>query len=203
VLKTDLRREMRPLYTAGPRPEFIDVPELACLMVDGHGDPNTSPEYRAAISALYSTSYAAKFALKRAGILDYAVMPLEGLWWSSDPAAFGAAQKAAWDWTALIVQPFEVTAAVLEAAKAAAASKAPSGALERLRLERFTEGRAAQVLHLGPYSAEGPTIHALHDFIAENGCRMTGKHHEIYLGNPARSAPEKLRTIIRQPVAPA
>jgi hypothetical protein len=175
---------MRPLYSARQHPEFIDVPELSCLMVDGQGDPNTSPQYRAAISALYSTSYAAKFALKRAGILDYAVMPLEG-------------------WTALIVQPFEVTASALEAAKARAASKGQSGALERLRLERFTEGRAAQVLHLGPYSEEGPTIRALHDFIAENGCRMTGKNHEIYLGNPARSAPEKLRTIIRQPVAPA
>ena len=97
MLKTDLRREMRPLYSARQHPEFIDVPELSCLMVDGQGDPNTSPQYRAAISALYSTSYAAKFALKRAGILDYAVMPLEGLWWSTDLAAFGTAQKTAWD----------------------------------------------------------------------------------------------------------
>lgn len=202
MAKLDLRRDLHALYAPRRQPGFVDVPVLSCLMVDGHGDPNTSPDYRAAVSALYATSYAAKFALKRAGTLDYVVMPLEGLWWSSDVMGFDATEKSSWNWTMFIVQPDEVTPPVLEAAKATTAAKTPSPAVDRLRLERFTEGRAAQLLYLGPYSAEGPTIAALHDFIADHGFRMTGKHHEIYLGNPARSAPEKLKTIIRQPVVP-
>jgi hypothetical protein len=202
MTKVDLRRDLHPLYAAKRQPAFVDVPALSCLMVDGHGDPNTSPDYRAALSALYATSYAAKFALKRAAKLDYVVMPLEGLWWSSDMAAFDASHKSSWDWSIFIVQPDAVTPSVLGAAITTAIAKAPASALDRLHLERFAEGRAAQLLHFGPYSSEGPTIAALHDFIADHGCRMVGKHHEIYLGNPARSAPEKLKTIIRQPVAP-
>jgi hypothetical protein len=127
-------------------------------------------------------------------------MPLEGLWWASDMAAFSVDDKSAWDWTMLIMQPHEVTTGVLADAKVRAAAKVPVTALERLRLERYAEGLAAQVLHVGPYSAEGPTIASLHAFIAEQGRELAGKHHEIYLGDPRRSAPEKLKTIIRQPM---
>jgi hypothetical protein len=203
VRKADLRRELRPLYRAGREPAFVTVPPLWCLMLDGHGDPNTAPAYREAISALYSTAYAAKFALKRAGVVDYGVMPLEGLWWSPDMAAFAAQDTSAWDWTMFIVQPREVTAGVFAEARDAARSRAPSEALDHLRLEDFAEGRCAQILHVGPYSAEGPTIATLHAYIADHGYRLSGKHHEIYLGDPRRAAPERLRTIIRQPVAPA
>jgi hypothetical protein len=198
--KVDFKRELGEFYTARRSPAVVEVPELAFVMIDGHGDPNTSGEYRDAVSALFSVSYAARFALKRAGVIDFGVMPLEGLWWASDMSAFSSGDKSAWDWTILIMQPDEVTADVLADAKVTAAAKAPAAALERLRLERFAEGLAAQVLHVGPYSAEGPVIASLHAFIAEQGRELAGKHHEIYLGDPRRSAPEKLKTIIRQPM---
>lgn len=198
--RVDLRQELRELYTAGRSPALVDVPDLSFLMVDGHGDPNVAQEYREAVSALFSVSYAARFALRRADILDYRVMPLEGLWWVPDMSQFSIADKSDWDWTAMILQPDEVTEEVLAAAKATAAAKRSLPALERLRLERFAEAKAAQVMHRGPYSSEGPTIAGLHAFIAEQGYERTGKHHEIYLSDPSRSAPEKLKTIVRQPV---
>jgi hypothetical protein len=198
--KVDFKRELTGFCTAKRSPAAVPVPELAFVMIDGHGDPNTSEEYRHAVSALFSVSYAARFALKRAGVIDFGVMPLEGLWWAADMSAFSIDDKPTWDRTMLIMQPDEVTADVLSEAKARAAAKAPVTALERLRLERFAEGLAAQVLHVGPYSAEGATIASLHTFIAEQGRELAGKYHEIYLGDPRRSAPEKLKTIIRQPM---
>ncbi len=200
VGKIDFKRELRGLYASPRKPTAVEVPEMAFLMVDGHGDPNTSAQYRDAVSALFSVSYAAQFALKRAGVIDYGVMPLEGLWWVPDMATFSTEDKSEWDWTMMIMQPDEVTEAVLAEAKANAAAKRSLHAIDRLRLERFAEGLAAQVLHVGPYSAEGPTITALHEFISEQGRELAGKHHEIYLGDPARSAPDTLKTIIRQPM---
>jgi hypothetical protein len=180
----------------------VEVPELAFLMIDGHGDPNTAPEYAEALEALYAVAYTAKFALKRApGGIDYAVMPLEGLWWTPDMATFTTADKSAWDWTMMIVQPDPVTAEVVEEARATVARTKGLEAIARVRLERFAEGRAAQVMHVGPFAAEGPTIERLHAFIAERGLGRAGKHHEIYLSDPRRTAPERLRTILRQPVA--
>jgi len=132
---------------------------------------------------------------------DYAVMPLEGLWWVPDMSMFTLEDKSAWDWTILMMQPDQVTLEIVEEAKAKTAKKNPSDAVTRVRLERFAEGRAAQVMHVGPYSAEGPTIERLHSFIAEQGYVRAGKHHEVYLSDPRRAAPEKMKTIIRQPVA--
>jgi hypothetical protein len=200
--KIDLKRQMRELYAAAREPTLVDVPELVFIMIDGHGDPNTSPEYSEAIEALYTLAYTAKFAVKRApeGI-DYGVMPLEGLWWTPDMSQFTTAEKSAWDWTMMIMQPDHVTTEVFEDARAKAAEKKPLDAIGRVRLERFAEGPAAQIMHIGPYAAEGPTIQRLHAFIAEQGCERSGKHHEIYLSDPRRSAPEKLRTIVRQPIA--
>jgi hypothetical protein len=197
--KVDFKRELREFYTAKPAPAIVEVPELVFLMVDGHGDPNTSAEYREAVSALFSVSYAARFALKRGDILEYGVMPLEGLWWVPDMSAFTTEDKSAWDWTMMIMQPDAVTREVFEAAMEKAAKRSLP-ALERVRLERFAEGPAAQVMHRGPYSAEGPTIAALHAFIADQGHELAGKHHEIYLSDPRRSAPERMKTILRQPV---
>jgi hypothetical protein len=203
-MKLDYKRELRELYTAGASPTMVDVPDLAFLMIDGHGDPNTSPEYVHAIEALYTISYSAKFAVKRApdGV-DFAVMPLEGLWWTEDMSTFAATPKSQWSWTAMIMQPDPVTAAVFDKARATAKEKKPVEAIERVRFERFAEGPAAQVMHVGPYAEEGPTIERLHAFIAEQGYERAGKHHEIYLGDPRRSAPEKLKTIVRQPIAQA
>ena len=200
--KVDFKRELRELYTATRNPQFVDVPEMAFAMVDGHGDPNVAPEYAETVQALYSVAYTARFALKRAPDgLDFGVMPLEGLWWAQDMAAFTTSDKASWDWTMMIMQPAPVTPEVFEHARAAASRTKPLAAIDRLRLERFTEGRAAQVLHVGPYAAEGPVIQGLHAFIAEHDCELAGKHHEIYLNDPRRTSPAKLRTIIRQPVS--
>ena len=202
--KIDLKRTYKQLYTAAREPALLEVPELAFLMVDGHGDPNTAVEYAQAVEALFTVSYTIKFAIKRAdGGFDYGVMPLEGLWWVEDMSRFATAQKCDWDWTAMIMQPEEVTGAMVDEALVAARAKKPLPGATHLRLERFLEGPAAQVLHVGPYSAEGPTIERLHAFIAESGREARGKHHEIYLGDPRRSAPERLRTVIRQPVSGA
>lgn len=198
--KVDYRRELRELYAPPREPVLVTVPELAYLMVDGRGDPNTSAQYRLAIEALYIVAFTAKFAVKRAGGPDFGVMPLEGLWWVEGASAFDPEAKSRWSWTAMIMQPDPVTAAIAELACEKAAAEHPLPALERLRFEPFAEGLSAQVLHIGPYAAEGPTIAGLHRYIAEHGYEPTGKHHEIYLGDPRRSAPERLRTIIRQPV---
>ena len=202
--KIDFKRELRELYAPGRRPVVVDVPEMAFVMIDGHGDPNTADSYREAIEALYAVSYTVKFAVKRGPAeIDFGVMPLEGLWWSQDPTVFSTGDKSAWNWTAMIMQPEPVTAEIVEEACHQAAAKKSLPALEKLRYERFAEGSAAQVMYVGPYKDEGPTIAALHAFIAEQGGTLTGKHHEIYLGDPRRAAPEKLKTVIRQPLARA
>jgi hypothetical protein len=199
MTSVDLQRELATLYRVGRDPVIVDVPDLTCLMVDGRGDPNTSVDYRDAVEALFTLSWTIRFALKRQGVLDYKVMPLEGRWWMPDMADFATSDKSSWFWTALIVQPDVVGASALaEACDATRDKELP--ALDAVRLERWTEGRSAQVLHVGPYSEEAPTIAALHAFIERKGLELTGKHHEIYLGDPRRAAPEKLRTIIRQPV---
>jgi hypothetical protein len=202
VERIDLKALHKSLYSANAQPVVIDVPALSFIMVDGAGDPNNSATYAEAIEALYGTAYTLKFALKKGPrALDFTVMPLEGLWWSPDMGAFVANDRAQWLWTAMIMLPDVITGADVEDAVATLKRKKPSEALTKLRLETFREGRAAQFMHVGPYSAEGPGIQRLHDFIADQGGRLSGKHHEIYLGDPRRSAPEKLKTIIRQPFA--
>lgn len=203
-VKIDYKRELRSLYSATDDPGLVDVPELSFLMIDGHGDPNTAPEYAEAVKALYSVAYTLKLTLKRTpGGVDYTVMPLEGLWWVPDMSTFATADKDDWDWTMLILQPEEVTHEAVAAAAENTLEKHPElGAVMRVRLERFKEGPAVQVMHVGPYATEGPTIQRLHAFIAEHGQEPAGKHHEIYLSDPRRAAPERMRTIIRQPVSP-
>lgn len=195
--KRDLKRELPGVYTARRTPTLIEVPELKYLMIDGHGDPNTSADYRQAIEALYSVAYTLKFKLKRQGALDFPVMPLEGLWWAND--SDGASP---WNWTAMLLQPDVITDELVADAIGEAARKRSLPAVASMRLATFAEGLSAQVLHVGPYADEGPTIAALHGFIAAQGYTRRGKHHEVYLGDPRRSAPDRLRTIIRQPVDP-
>jgi hypothetical protein len=200
--KIDYKRELHDLYAPRAEPSIVTAPELAYVMIDGHGDPNTTAEYGEAIAALYAVAYSAKFAVK--GTLDgidYGVMPLEGLWWMPDMTKFTTEDKSAWDWTLMIMQPDQVTAEVFEAARAKAAKKKSLAAISKVRLEGLAEGLVAQITHIGPYSAEGPTIQRLHAFIAERGYQLRGKHHEIYLSDPRRTDPEKLKTILRQPVA--
>ncbi len=194
----------RRLYKATRKPELIDVPELGFLMIDGTGDPATAPAYWEAIEALYSLSYRLRFALRDAVGLEYRVGPLEGLWWADDMRTFEAGDRSDWHWTAMIVQPDAVTAALVDDARAQAARRRRLPGLDRARLERYREGPSAQVLHVGPYADEGRTIAVLHAFIRERGLDFDGRvqrHHEIYLGDPRRTAPERLRTIVRQPLA--
>jgi len=199
--RLDLTKQFPELYSAGREPALLEVPESSFLMVDGHGDPNVSPAYAHAVEALYSVSYTLKFALKRGPHqLDHRVMPLEGLWWVPDTVRFSTTPKADWNWTMMIRQLDEVDQDLFAAAVRDVSSRKAVPAAPLLRLARFGDGLAAQVLHIGPYAAEGPTIQRLHAFISEHGYGLTGKHHEIYLGDPRRAAPERLRTILRQPV---
>ena len=198
--RVDLRRQLKGLYSASSAPTVVDVPAMNYVMVDGHGDPNTSPLYADAVAALYSVSFTLKFTLKRGPEkIDYAVMPLEGLWWANDPGSFTSGDKSKWLWTAMIMQPDFITPRHVERAIAAAQSKAPNEMLAEVRFESFAEGRVAQLLHIGPYAAEAPNIERLHAYIAAQGGQLSGKHHEIYLSDSRRAAPEKLKTILRQP----
>jgi len=199
--KTDLKQELKSFYRASASEIVaVDLPPFRYLMIDGKGDPNTSPEYAQAVEALFTVSYTAKFAVKKGALaIDYAVMPLEGLWWAEDLSAFVAGDKAQWNWTMMILQPAFATDAVIHEAITQAARKKNLPAIAKLRLEEFTEGRCAQVLHVGPFSEEGPTIQRLHAYIeARSG--LTGKHHEIYLSDIRRADPRKWRTILRQPM---
>ena len=199
----DWKNDLKSLYFP-PKDKFtfVDVPLLNFLMLDGHGDPNTAQEYADAIQALYSMAYTIKFALKAKGV-EFSVAPLEGLWWVPDMAQFSDQDKGAWDWTMMIFQPDAVTAEIVETARAEALKKKGLPALEKVRLATYHEGLSVQTLYLGAYADEGPTIAAMHRFAEEQGYTLHGKHHEIYMGDPRRSAPEKLKTVIRQPVRKA
>ena len=197
----DLKKELQHLYQASAKEVVqVSVPTLRYLMVDGQGDPNTSQEFAQAVEALFAVSYTAKFAMKK-GIqaIDYAVMPLEGLWWADDMSAFVADDKANWKWTMMMLQPAFVSDEVIEAAMVSAGKKKQLPSLSKLRVEEFSEGSCAQIMHVGPFSEEGPTIARLHEFIAARTGR-TGKHHEIYLSDIRRARPEKWKTILRQPM---
>ena len=200
--KLDLKKALAPLY--GPSAKTVsevEVPPLSYLMVDGMGDPNTSQAYKDAIEALYSVSYTLKFASKKSGGPDWGVMPLEGLWWADDMDVFTRAQKDEYRWTAMILQPDFVTAADVKSAVAELRRKGKDlPALTLLRLKTLKEGRAAQVMHIGPFAGEGPTIERVHAFIAEQGRKLHGKHHEIYLSDIRRGDPAKWKTVIRQPM---
>jgi hypothetical protein len=198
-------KKLIPSYSA-TRGTFsvLTVPPLQYLKIDGSGDPNTAASYKDALSTLYPVAYKLKFFSKAELGQDYGVMPLEALWWSDDMDAFTSARdKSLWDWTLMNMVPDWITQEHFEAACEAVDRKGAAPALERLRLEPLEEGLSVQTLHIGPYDDEGPVLDELHHrFIPEQSLTMTGKHHEIYLGDPRRSAPEKLRTILRQPVAP-
>ncbi len=197
----DLKKTLKPFYSASAaKPALVDVPPLNCLMVDGMGDPG-GRVFQEAVGSLYSVAYTLKFAFKKDKAVDYPVMALEGLWWADDLADFLKGERDAWKWTAFIVLPDVVTKKDVAQAIETVKKKAKFPRFPELRFEKFAEGRAAQIMHVGPYAAERPTIERLHRFVEEQGLTLRGKHHEIYLGDPRRSAPEKLRTIIRQPVA--
>lgn len=202
MAKVDFKKALRHLYVpAGKAISVVDVPPMSFLMVDGSGNPNTSPAYAESVEALYAVAYALKFKVKKSeGGIDYSVMPLEGLWWADDPGEFIARNKDAWQWTMMIMQPDFVTLALVDEARSDAERK-KLAALGRMRFEPFCEGPSAQILYVGSYDGEASTIAGIHAFIQKNGWVKRGKHHEIYLSDPRKTAPERLKTVLRQPFA--
>ncbi len=199
--KIDYKKELKQLYqSSAQNVSMVDVPRMTFLMIDGKGDPNTSQEFQEAVEVLFGISYTLKFMIKKGKEeIDYGVMPLEGLWWAEDMAKFSMEKKDDWKWTVMIRQPECVTANLVEKAIEQMRKKKQVDSA-RIRFESFAEGKAAQIMHIGPFSEEGPTIEKIHSFIKYNGFTLTGKHHEIYLSDIRRAAPEKWRTIIRQPM---
>ena len=200
--KVDFKRELKHLYNPSAKEVvFVDVPKMNFLMVDGAGDPNNSKEFQDATEALYSVSYSLKFSVKRSvGGVDYGVMPLEGLWWTKNMAEFDIKKKDKWQWTLMIMQPAFITMKMVESAVKEVEEKKELPALSAVRFESFEEGKAAQIMHIGPYADEAPTIEKIHKFIEESGSELIGKHHEIYLSDPRKAKPEKMKTVLRQPV---
>ena len=199
--KIDFKKEFAELYRPSKaKVSLVDVPAMKFLMVDGKGDPNTSAEYASAVEALYSVSYTLKFMVKKGEMaIDYAVMPLEALWWVEDMAEFSTEKKDDWLWTAMIMQPDFITKEMVSTAMEEVERKKNPKALRKLRFETFKEGSCAQIMHLGPFSEEGPTIEKVHSYIESQGFRLHGKHHEIYLSDIRRAAPENWKTVVRQP----
>lgn len=182
---------------------ILDLPDLQYLMVDGHGDPNTSPEFAAAIETLYPVAYTLKFASKRELGRDYVVPPLEGLWWAADMDTFTTARdKSQWDWTLMLMVPDWIDEAMSAAALEQVRAKNAPPRLDAVRMETLSEGQAVQTLHVGSFDDEGPVLARLHEeFIPGEGLRPVGAHHEIYLSDFRKVEPARCRTILRQPVA--
>ncbi len=201
MAKIDLKKELKQFYNPSAKEVVaVDVPAMNFLMIDGEGDPNTAPQYAASIEALFSVSYALKFMIKKGTGVDYGVMPLEGLWWVDDMTKFSVERKDEWKWTSMIMQPKYVTAEYVNAAIENTRKKKDLPALPKLRFEKFHEGPAVQIMHIGPFSAEEPNIAKMHAFIQNSGHTLSGKHHEIYLSDIRKTAPEKLKTVLRQPM---
>ena len=202
--KIDLKKKYKDLYSPSKK-EFslIQVPPLQYLMIDGKGNPNSSERYQMAIQTLYGFSFSMKFALKKNQGLDYTVMGLEGLWWTPNISSFSMEHKDQWEWTALMLQPEFITPELFEETRHQLLDKGKWPLANETRLELFDEGLSAQILYIGAYDDEPPTIARMHEYIHSQEYQLTGKHHEIYLSDARRVAPEKNRTILRQPVKKA
>jgi len=202
MTKIDFKKELKHLYGPSKKDfQIIEVPRMTFLMVDGHGDPNTAPEYTQAVEALYAVAYKLKFFSKNNG-QDYVVPPLEGLWWAEDMESFSSARdKSQWDWTMMIMTPEWIKEENFQQALMDAAEKKDNPSLGKTRWEAYEEGLSVQILHLGSYDDEGPVLARLHnEWMPGNGYTFNGKHHEIYLSDPRKVEPEKLKTILRQPI---
>lgn len=202
MVKIDLKKENKELYYPSDKHvSVVEVPLLKFLMIDGQGDPNTSQEYQDAMESLFSVSYKVKFISKKEKSQDYVVMPLEGLWWIHNMEDFSLDNKNSWKWTAMIRQPDFLTKNMVNKAIEEVGNKKNPPALSNLRFENFKEGLSAQIIHIGSYGeAEISTVEKLYSFIDENKYSRRDKHHEIYLSDLRRTKPERLKTVIRQPV---
>jgi hypothetical protein len=204
--KLDLRKELKHLYNPSARTvAVVDVPEFQFLMLDGGMEPGATPETSGAfhdgLQALYGASFTLKFMskLREENPIDYKVMALEGLWWT-ESGGLDFDRQDDWQWTLMMLQPDHITAEMVLAALEQVRAKQDNPALERMRFERFHEGLCMQIMHVGPYADEPRTVEKMMAFARENGYRLRGKHHEIYIGDPRRAKPERLRTVLRQPI---
>ena len=203
-VKIDYKKTQKELYQPNAKdPVIIEIPEMQFLMIDGMGSPGDSQQYQDALSVLYPVSFRTKF-LSKANGKDYVVPPLEGLWWADNMNDFTEGNRDKWKWTMMIRQPDWITQEMIDEAITIAKEKKPEllKLLPKLRLEKYKEGNAAQIMHIGPYSEEGPTVQKVHDFIKDKGGKFDGlekKHHEIYLSDPRKANPATMKTVIRQP----
>lgn len=196
----DFKKEFKKLYSPKTEPEIVEFPPIKILALSGHGAPE-SKDFEQAVQALYGSFYTIKFGRKKAGLgPDFSGGPLEGLWWMGDNTGFDQTKRDDWQWQVFLWVPDFISQKDLDTALELLKKKKPNPALEKVRLELFDEGQAAQILHIGPYSAEAPTIEKLHAYVESQGFRLRDKHHEIYMSDPRRSKPEKLKTIIRHPI---
>lgn len=201
MTKLDLKKELKALYQPSTKePVVVTVPPMHYLMMDGEGDPNTNPLYKEVVGTLYAVAYAIKFTMKKQMDTDFVVMPLEGLWYPVEGQMWDMEDRSGWRWTMMIAQPEMVTAELVERVAAETAKKKDLPRLGELRFEEYQEGESAQILHIGPYKDEVPTVARLHSFIEEQGYQMAGHHHEVYLSDPNRVAAAKMKTVIRYPV---
>lgn len=199
--KLDLKKSLASLYNPPRTFGLVEVPAFNFLMIDGKGDPRSALAYGESVEALYAAAYTLKFKIKKEMGIDYAVMPLEGLWWSEPIEVFSLDRRDLWQWTMMILQPEQITPDLVEGALSEAKKKKKLPRLDQIRFESYHEGLSAQIMHLGPYVDEAPTLYRLHhEYIPAQGCEMVGKHHEIYLNDPNRTEPSKLKTVLRQPV---
>jgi len=199
--KVDFKKTLKQLYIPPKKFMTVDVPEMQFIMVDGHGDPNIAQEYQDAVEVLYAVAYKMKFISKKTMEKDYVVPPLEGLWWAEDMATFLTREKSQWDWTMMIMTPEWISLEIFDEAVEQVRQAKDPASLDLVRLERYYEGLSVQIMHIGSYDDEGPVLAQMHsDFIPKNGFVENGKHHEIYLSDPRRVPPEKLKTVLRQPV---
>jgi hypothetical protein len=200
---SDLFDEVRPLYEAGPEPSIVQVPTMHFLMSDGHGDPSCGGEFRDAMAALYPVAFSLRYAERSKGVV-YGSTPVEALWWTDEKGRLDPSRsRETWQWTAMLAIPRVVSWDDVDLARRSVEERHPVPGLDRIHLGSLTEGTAVQVLHRGPYATEGPTVLWLQRFAEKEGLRPIGKHHEVYLNDPRRTAPDRVRTILRQPVRPA
>jgi len=201
TVKIDFKKTMKEIYQPNPKEVvLIDIPEMQFLKIDGMGSPGDSKEYQDALAVLYAIAFKTKFLSKAIG-KDYVVPPLEGLWWADNMEDFIEGNRDKWKWTMMIMQPDWITQDMINEAISITKKKKPelTELLPKLRLEKYKEGKTAQIMHVGPYSEEGPTVQKVHDFIQKEGGKFDGFHHEIYLSDPRKANPATMKTVIRQP----
>jgi hypothetical protein len=201
IPKVNYKTRLKHLYhPSAKRIDSLVIPEMQYLIIDGKGEPG-GESYHTAVEALFTVAYTMKFMVKREQQrMDYGVMPLEGLWWAQDMSDFITRRKERWQWTMMIMQPECTNHLLYQTAIERVRTKKPKINLAKLRFENFTEGLVAQTLHIGPFDDEGPTVERLHQHIKDSRHKLDGKHHEIYLTDIRRAAPQNWKTIIRQPM---